>query len=151
MRVYRICNPTYPALDGKGAQEYGGRWNTPGRPLVYTSSSLALAALEALVHYDAADSPADLVALTIEIPDDTSQQLLSADALPRGWEREADSPACAAVGDAWLVAALTLTLHVPAAPVPEELNVLINPVHPEAARVRVVARRPFFFDPRLVS
>jgi RES domain-containing protein len=55
------------------------------------------------------------------------------------------------VGDAWLVAALTLTLHVPAAPVPEELNVLINPVHPEAARVRVVARRPFFFDPRLVS
>jgi RES domain-containing protein len=38
------------AFDGEGARLYGGRWNSPGRPVVYTAGSLALAALEVLVH-----------------------------------------------------------------------------------------------------
>jgi hypothetical protein len=39
---------------------------------------------------------------------------------------------------------------VPAAPIPEEFNILLNPRHPLAARCRIVAERPFAFDPRLL-
>ena len=38
------------ALIGEGARLNGGRWNSPGTTVVYTSGSLALAALENLVH-----------------------------------------------------------------------------------------------------
>jgi len=38
------------AFDGEGARLYGGRWNSPGVKMIYTSESLALAALEILAH-----------------------------------------------------------------------------------------------------
>jgi hypothetical protein len=44
----------------------------------------------------------------------------------------------------------TLVLRVPSAPVPEEMNVLLNPRHSGMRRVRILAERRFFFDPRLV-
>ena len=49
---WRLVHARYVAhaFDGEGARLYGGRWNSPGRPAVYTAGSLALAALEVLVH-----------------------------------------------------------------------------------------------------
>src|SRR5262250_1018825 len=40
------------AFSGRGGELYGGRWNSKGTPMVYASESIALAALETLVHYD---------------------------------------------------------------------------------------------------
>ena len=40
------------AFDGAGAKYTGGRWNPVGTPVVYTSGSLALAAMEMLVHLE---------------------------------------------------------------------------------------------------
>ena len=151
MRLYRLCRAPFRALDGEGARLYGGRWNSAGRPVVYASETLALAALEYLVHVDPADVPADLVALTLDIPDDLATEVVAAADLPAGWEREPESGACQAIGDRWLREGRTPVLRVPAAPVPEESNVLLNPRHPDAARVRVAAERPFAFDPRLLG
>ena len=149
MRLYRLCRAPHRALDGEGARLWGGRWNSPGLPVVYASTSLALAALEYLVHLSAEDVPADLVALTMELPDDVESERVALADLPVGWEQTPEPQGCKEIGDAWLRAGRTLALRVPAAPVPEEENVLLNPRHPDAAHVRVVAERPFFFDPRL--
>jgi RES domain-containing protein len=150
VRLYRICRRAHRELDGEGARLYGGRWNTPGRAVVYTSSTMALAALEYLVHLDPRDVPSDLVAMTIEVPDDIPFETVEAATLPGGWEREPEPPACKAMGDAWVDAGRTLALRVPAAPIPEETNVLLNPRHSAAPRVRIVGQRPFFYDPRLL-
>ena len=150
MRLYRICRAAHRALDGEGARLWGGRWNEPGRPVVYASSTLSLAALEYLVHVDPDLVPTDLVALTLELPDDVATETIDAAALPAGWAHVPEPAACRALGDAWLRAARTVALRVPAAPVPEEWNVLLDPRHPDIARVAVVAERPFAFDPRLV-
>ncbi|HEU4588653.1 MAG TPA: RES family NAD+ phosphorylase [Gemmatimonadales bacterium] len=150
MRLYRICRAPYRALDGEGARLYGGRWNSPGAPVVYASSSLALAALEYLVHLDPDHAPSDLIALTLEVPDTASADVVHQAALPGDWAQVPEHPACVAAGDAWLGRGVTLLLRVPAAPVPEEQNVLINPRHVEAAQVRVIAERRFAFDPRLL-
>lgn len=118
--------------------------------MVYTSSTLSLAALELLVHLDPEDVPDDLVAMTIEVPDDARPRVISRDSLPRDWSRVHDHPACAAIGDAWVAEGSSLLLLVPSAVVPEEWNLLINPGHPRAREVKVRAVRPFSFDPRLV-
>lgn len=52
MKVWRLARSAYTAPTGEGAKKYGGRWNLPGQAVVYTSESLALAAVEALVHAD---------------------------------------------------------------------------------------------------
>jgi RES domain-containing protein len=151
VRVYRICRAAHRALDGEGARLYGGRWNSPDRAAVYASGSLALAALEYLVHVDPGDVPNDLVAITINVPDGASAEEVEANALPAGWEQVAAHPACAVIGDAWLRAGRSLLLRVPSAPIPEEANILINPRHAEAHGVSTAASRPFFFDPRLLQ
>jgi RES domain-containing protein len=66
--VWRITRAAYQALDGEGARLHGGRWNPEGVPVVYTSTTLSLAALEYLVHVDPEDVPGDLVAMRIRIP-----------------------------------------------------------------------------------
>ncbi len=149
MRLFRICRPAHRELDGEGARLYGGRWNTSGRPVVYPSTTLALAALEYLIHIDPEDAPADLIALTIEVPDDLDVETVDAASLPAGWAQAPEPLNCKAIGDAWVAAGRVLALRVPAAPIPEEANVLLNPRHPAAHRVQIVAERPFCYDPRL--
>lgn len=130
---------------------HGGRWNSAGRRVVYTSQSLALAALEMLVHIPADLAPADLVALTIEIPDDLFVDVFESATLPGDWNNYADSEECRLVGDAWVAAGSAAVLQVPAAPVPQEHNFLISVAHPGAHRIGVVNQRSFRFDPRLVK
>lgn len=149
MHIYRLCRPTFKSLDGEGARLFGGRWNSPGRPVVYTSSTLALAALEALVHFPIALAPPDLVALTIDVPDDVAIAEPELNTLPADWYDHSNMSACRAVGDAWLSSGSSALLRVPAAPVPQEYNVLLNPAHAHALRVTIVDVQPFRFDPRL--
>jgi RES domain-containing protein len=152
MRLWRIASARYPALDGEGARLWGGRWNSPGRPVVYASTTAALAVLEKLVWVDPEDVPNDLHLYEIEVPDDAAPELVQVDRLPPDWT-DAGASACREIGDAWLAAGTSLALSVPSALVPpdtRELNVLLNPRHAAAGAVRQASARPFAFDLRLV-
>lgn len=151
MRVYRICRTAHRALDGEGARRYGGRWNEAGWALIYTSSSRALAALELLVHIDATDAPDDLILLTVELPDDALLEAVRPDDLPARWGAVPEHPACVARGTVWARGRASVGLRVPAAPIPEEENVLLNVAHPDFERIAVVAERRFTFHPRLLD
>lgn len=150
MRAWRIASGRYDPLDGEGARRVGGRWNSPGRPVVYASLNASLAVLEKLVWVDPEDVPDDLQLFEIEVPDDAPVATLESEHLPPDW-KEVGSPGCAGTGDRWLAAGESLVLVVPSAVLAEERNVLINPRHPEAGRVRVVESRPFVFDVRLLQ
>jgi len=128
---------------------WGGRWNSPGRPMIYTSASASLAVLEKLVWIEPDNVPDDLQMFEIELPDQLRPRPLDLNQLPHGW-KSAGSVACVEIGDAWLGSASSLALAVPSALLPEESNVLINPRHPEGHRIRVVEARPFVFDRRLL-
>lgn len=149
MRVWRIAEKAYPPLDGEGARLFGARWNSPGVSLVYTAGSLSLAVVELLVHTDPDLVPDDLTAYEIELPEGVSMNRVDAVSLPVGWDG-VDTSACRKVGDAWARPTVFCVLAVPSAILPEEVNYLVNPRHPEAASVRVVSSRPFAFDPRLL-
>ena len=119
--------------------------------MVYTSGSLALAALELLVHVDRSNVPPDLVQIEIEIPDDLGVQRIEVGSLPASWREYPAPEALQRLGDEWLAGRSTPVLQVPSAVIPEEHNYLINPDHPQAARAVAVGTNPFNYDPRLGS
>ncbi|HEY1434359.1 MAG TPA: RES domain-containing protein [Thermoanaerobaculia bacterium] len=151
MKVWRLCKRRHAAFDGEGARLAGGRWNPRGVAVVYASESLALAALELLVHADPALLPKDLVAIPAEIPDALRVGRVDETALGRDWRRHPAPESLSRLGAEWLERRETVALSVPSAVVPRERNVLLNPAHPDFRHVRVGAPDAFSFDPRLTS
>lgn len=149
MKVWRICKRRHAAFDGEGARLAGGRWNSPGIAVVYTSESLSLAALELIVHADSTLLPGDLVSIEAELPEGVSLRRLEIADLPRTWRRHPAPDALARVGNAWARSGEGMALSVPSAVVPNDHNVLLNPGHPDFRRIRVGRPESFSLDPRL--
>ena len=149
MRVWRVCARRHAAFDGEGARRYAGRWNHRGTRVVYTSGSVALAALEYFVHLDTDLLPPDLALIPADMPEDVAIRQVAARALPRNWRDFPAPEALQDLGTTWARRGATAVLGVPSAVVPHERNYLLNPAHPDFRRVRVHAPEPFSFDPRL--
>ncbi len=149
MRVFRICRKVHAAFDGEGARLYGGRWNRRGTAVVYASDSLALAALELLVHAEPALLPEDLVSVAADVPGGLRVEALAPGDLPRDWRRHPAPEALADLGTAWARAGRTAVLAVPSALVPRERNFLLNPAHPDFKKIRTQAPQAFALDSRL--
>ena len=87
MEVFRLARyARRHDLSGYGAYLYGGRWNLPGRALLYTAGQRALALLETLVHLPVQDLPDDMHLLTLEVPDDASREVVALADLPADWQ-----------------------------------------------------------------
>jgi RES domain-containing protein len=146
--VYRLAKRRYPVYDGSGAALEGARWNSPGRLLIYASEHYATAILEKLVHAGRAQLPGAHHAAAIEIPDDLPSEQFDPGTLP-GWDLE-DSTAARAYGDEWHAAGRSAVLIVPSLPgQPIERNFIINPAHPDAARISVLPSFQVVWDGRL--
>ena len=150
MIVYRLTRRVYANdLSGIGAEQLGGRWNSKGVPVLYTSSSRALCLSECLVHVNAMFLPQDLVMVSIEIPDASAIQTFKK--LPSDWQSFPHPLSTRAMGDEWLKKNTALVVQVPSAIIGEELNYLINPRHPHMAQTRIVAIKDFQLDARLLG
>lgn len=152
MRVWRLTRKRHldAALAGEGARRFGGRWNGRGIAIVYTSESLELALLEALVHVDVEVLPRDYWQLSFEVPD----ELIAPPPrrLPTGWDALPPyRPGVQKIGNAWARSGRSLALRVPASVLPERFNVLMNPAHPDIGQVREVSRARLNWPPRLVG
>ena len=117
--------------------------------MVYTSESLALAALEILVHTDSDLLPTDLVILWANIPDTISIQSLSPETLPNNGRDLPAPPALQVIGADWVDINQTVGLRVPSAIVHQEYHVLLNPAHPDFPLIHWENMGPFQWDPRL--
>lgn len=135
------------AFSGEGAKLAGGRWNSPGQRAVYLSSTLALAAMETFVHLGDDAAHLDYVYFEIEIPD--TVHILPLTIKPRGWREEPPGPASQRVGDRWLRANTSALLEVVSVIIPTETNLVLNPEHPDASKLRILPLRPFQFDSRM--
>jgi RES domain-containing protein len=91
-----------------------------------------------------------LYAFEIEVPDSLAARLLDVSTLPSNWREIPNHPACRAIGDDLLERKNHVLLGVPSAVVPEELNYLINPAHPDAGLIQVVRSRALALDRRLL-
>lgn len=137
------------AFTGEGARRYGGRWNSPGVPMVYGSATRSLAALETLVHLNP-HLPLAYVVFKIRFRE-SWLETLPPRALTDGWAAEPPGPASMSVGDGWGREKRSVVLAVPSVIVPGELNYLFNPAHPSFKSLRLGPPEPFVFDARLVE
>lgn len=148
---YRIVKTKFldSAWSGYGAQQYGGRWNHKGKAMIYLATSVSLATLECLVHFDDAALWQHYTLLSIEVPD-TEIITLAPSALPVNWRQLTAPQETMDIGSEWLDSGISVGLLVPSAVVPMENNLLINPQHADFApcltRVQAIPHR---FDARL--
>ena len=148
MRLWRISN--HADLQGVGGLRAGARRHNRGRPIVYLAESPPGALIEILVHQEIA-SPAALPdryrLLTVAVEDGLLP--LDAPSLSPDWPERTE--VTRALGDAWLANGQSALLRVPSAIMPDVYNVLLNPLHPDAGKLRITDVQDVPFDPRLFN
>lgn len=151
MIVFRISSFQYHLdLSGKGAELYGGRWNTKGLPALYTADSRALAMAEVAVHLPIGIFPTNYQMVSIEIPDSSVEEVRSLD-LPVSWRSFPFHPRTQQIGDEFLKNQAYLALKAPSAVVDGDYNYIVNPRHELAGKIKVVEVKQFLFDMRLLK
>jgi RES domain-containing protein len=144
MVLWRISR--HRDLRGIGGLKAAGRWHYAGHPIVYLAETPASALLEVCVHTSANDVPPEFTLLKIEGPD-LEVPSIGVDTLPEDWRTNLEITRD--LGTSWLEKSETVILRVPSAIVPETINSLFNPAHPNAGEFRIVEAIDYPFDQRL--
>ena len=146
LRAYRIADSRHPIFDGTGAAALGGRWNSPGRRVIYASETYAGALLEKLAHTNIGRVPNSQVYVEIEIPEGVDIEILNSAILP-GWDQV--QRLSRVYGDAWYDEQRSAVLLVPSIITRVERNVVINENHPAFPKIKASTPRPVIWDERL--
>ena len=151
MYLYRISKQKYiNDLSGIGAKTVGGRWNSKGVAVLYTSTSIALSTLECLAHFPVAYFPNDMSLATLEIPDELVVDL-EAKKLPKDWNKIPGPLSLHRITSKWIEEDTSLGLRVPSIIVPQEYNIIINPLSSEFSKLKLIKTEPFSFDIRILK
>lgn len=150
MRVYRITGKKNANdLMGTGAAMHGGRWNKKGSPVLYTGANKEIALLETIVH-----TPPMLIPkfdiLTLEIPDNSITEI-KIDQLPNNWKVYPAPTILSEIAENWIEENKTIALKVPSCIIHSSYNYILNCRHPEYSKVKLIERRNFKFDSRLIK
>ena len=149
MTLYRLTTGNFANnISGEGAKIYGGRWNSVGIPVVYFSEFISLSILEILVRTDKLNSPAAYTLLSVQIPENPVKSI-ELKKLKPGWQAHIEYTRW--IGEEFLKENQTLALKVPSAIVPHEHNFLINPLHPDFKKVKIINTELLELDKRLLQ
>jgi len=135
------------AFTGEGARLYGGRWNSAGVAIVYTAESQSPAALEMVVQLESSELLDRYVAIEVGI-DESLVAKIELSLLPRNWRADPPPAKVREIGDAWAASGSSVVLQVPSVLIPAERNFLLNPRHPDFAKLSMGTPSRFRFDPR---
>jgi RES domain-containing protein len=149
MLVYRITTTLFANdINGEGSRLNGGRWNQEGVACIYTSATRSLALLEYSCHVALRVLPRALSFVTFEVPD-SSIKWFSVAELPGDWKADPYPGSAQLFGTKWLTTKSFLLFAIPSVVIEEEFNYIINPIHPDMKKVRIVNTRDFAYDVRV--
>jgi RES domain-containing protein len=148
LTCYRIGDPAgeFPIFSAEGSRRHPGRWNTAACPIIYTSEHYSTAMLEKLVHGSGSMPPSQHY-IQITIPNGLTYEMLDTARLP-DWASP-DGSSSRAHGDAWTKSNRSLLLIVPSVVARVDMNVLINPAHPQFGKIKTSLHKPIWWDSRL--
>jgi RES domain-containing protein len=142
MKLYRIASLRHPIFSPIGAIIKGGRWNSPGVPVIYMATSLAGAKLEMLAHNGGfGNLPKGFGFVDVDVPDDIAVTRFPS-------SRPPSLTNSIIWGDEWLQSGLSLVALVPSKASPGDWNALINPDHPGFSRLRPSREKSVRWDAR---
>jgi len=150
MIVYRLCKSRYSHdLTGSGAENTGGRWNSKGFPMIYTSESRSLCVTEIAMHIPLGILPSDYELVSIELPLNMHLHKIKESELPAGWQQFPHREETRKTGNSLIMQNKYLVIRAPSAVVIGDYNYLVNPRHKDSYQVRIIRVEPFNFDNRL--
>jgi RES domain-containing protein len=151
IRAWRLVAFKYAdrIFSGGGAYRQGGRWNSPGRAVVYVSEHLSLCALEFMAHMIQIPMIAGFKCVWVDIPKNLIMEIDPKD-LPADWNAVPASRSTKQIGDRWFDERVYPVLKVPSTVIPVEHNFLINPFHPQFKELQIGDIGDFEFDKRLM-
>ena len=151
INLWRITKQKHAsnAFSGEGPRRFGARWNHRGTAVVYASDSLALAALELFVHLGRQGLQIRFVYFRIHVPADVSISSMDPKSLPADWRKKPPPTSTMDIGTHWADSNESAVLGVPSAIVPVGMNYLLNPNHPQYAKIEISSPEPFTLDPRM--
>ena len=147
MQLWRLSR--HESLNGEGGRRYGARWHSAGSPIVYLAESPPGALIEILVHLelDESELPPAYRLLRVTAPDKLRISQLR---VPSGDAWQSNLALTRRIGDAWLKSQRSALARVPSAILPNTFNYLLNPLHPDAARITIAESKSAAIDPRLI-
>jgi len=150
MIVYRITKKEHAALDGMGGLYGPGRWHKKGVPVIYTSEHASLAAWGKIVHVASFENiPNNLLLVKIEIPEGIEIQTVPQNILVKGCDSFPFSNETVNYGTSFFLKKEHLALQVPSVIIPDEFNIILNPLHSGINDCKVIGSVPFLFDKRV--
>ncbi|HEY5391846.1 MAG TPA: RES family NAD+ phosphorylase [Hanamia sp.] len=148
MIIYRLTTGKFANdISGTGAKINGGRWNPVGFAALYTSQNISLAILEILVRATKFTSPDSYTLTSFEIPDEGIYDI-QLKKLKKNWK--SDIRYTQGIGEDFLNENKSFCLRVPSAIVPTENNFLLNPLHPDFKKLKIINSELLELDKRLM-
>lgn len=150
--LWRISN--HCDLAGLGGEKSDGRWHTaaPGKRIVYLSEHPAVALIETLANLkgNPALFPEKYQLIEVHVEDDVYSAMTAlSDNKANVIALDAPIAACRRAGDGWLRSKASVLASVRSLPSPRSLNVLLNPLHPDATKVIIAECSWIRYDKRL--
>jgi RES domain-containing protein len=116
---------------------------------IYAGTSFALCLVELLVHVNRKSPPSAARCVEAVAPDDVSRETFDPAAYP-GWDDLHDVSVAQAFGRDWILSQRSALLFVPSiVTAGRDMNVVVNPSHPDAAGFSIGPETPVALDPRL--
>lgn len=147
-QAWRIADGRFDVFSAVGASLVGGRWNSPGRSVIYASLTFSGAMLECLAHAGIGRVPRTHVAVEITVAGAVAVERHDERSLPAGWDH-GDLVVARAFGDAWIRERRSAVLVVPSVVARREGNVVLNPAHHDFAKIKTGSPEPVLWDARL--
>ena len=149
MIIYRLSTGNFANdISGEGSRIYGGRWNPTGLATLYTSENISLCILEILVRAAKKTSPDTYTLISITIPDNGIFPI-QLKKLKKSWQHDLEYTQ--GIGEDFLNETQALCLKVPSAIVPQENNFLLNPLHTDFKKVKIISSELLELDKRLLG
>ena len=149
MIVYRIGLTKFAAdLTGEGARLNGGRWNHKLTPCIYTSENRSLALLEYTVNVSIDEIPRTLSFTTFEITGAGIHELKETE-LPGNWKEVPAPSSTKDFGTALLNTMQAAVIKIPSIVISKEFNYILNPLHADSKKFKIVDIQDFVFDVRI--
>ena len=135
MLIYRIAHKKF--TQNLSVSGLSGRWNSQGKMVLYTSENISLALLENMIYRAGSGFNNDYKIMIIEVLSEKIEEINSKK-LPKNW-RELDAYSeLQEIGDDWYNQQNNLILKVPSSILPENFNFILNTIHPDFKKVKLI-------------
>jgi RES domain-containing protein len=147
MLVYRFVHKAFStSLFTPGL---AGRWNGPGRKVIYAAESIPLAFMESMIRRKGIGFNDEFRIMIIGIPDTLAITAVDPDSAASGWRDFFDYSICQSIGNDWYDKGLTPILKVPSAVLTTNFNLVINSLHPDFKQIRLLETTNLVPDERI--